>query len=141
VQDRKASPMYTPLPPSSEVFEQLSWPAIEPWYRELTATALSPAMLLPWLTRWSRLSELVDETSMWLERPLLLIHQLFSQHWVPSCKPSRSGNHECEHLALNQRSQWSRVMQEPEAFSRAQSASPNGSESLVIYVDTRNESN
>ena len=54
--------MYTPLPPSSEAFEQLSWSAIEPWYRELTATALEPATLLPWLTRWSRLSELVDET-------------------------------------------------------------------------------
>jgi oligoendopeptidase F len=59
--------MYTPLPPSSEAFEQLSWSVIEPWYRELTATPLSPATLLAWLTHWSRLSELVDETSMQLE--------------------------------------------------------------------------
>jgi oligoendopeptidase F len=59
--------MYTPLPPSSEAFEQLNWSAIEPWYRELTATDLSSATLIPWLTHWSRLSELVDETSMRLE--------------------------------------------------------------------------
>jgi oligoendopeptidase F len=59
--------MYTPLPPSSEAFEHLDWSAIEPWYRELTATALEPATLLAFLTHWSRLSELVDETSMRLE--------------------------------------------------------------------------
>ncbi len=59
--------MYTPLPPSSEAFEHFSWSAIEPWYRELTATPLSPATLLTWLTHWSRLSELVDETGMRLE--------------------------------------------------------------------------
>src|SRR5260221_5301995 len=59
--------MYNPLPPSSEAFEQFSWLAIEPWYRELTATALSPATLLPWLTHWSRLSELVGEASTRLE--------------------------------------------------------------------------
>lgn len=59
--------MYTPLPPSSEAFEQLSWSAIEPWYRKLTATPLSPATLLAWLTHWSQLSELVNETSMRLE--------------------------------------------------------------------------
>ena len=59
--------MYTPLPPSSEAFEQVSWSAIEPWYRELTATALEPATLLPWLTHWSRLSELLDETGTQLE--------------------------------------------------------------------------
>ncbi len=59
--------MYTPLPPSSEAFERFSWSAIELWYRELTATPLSPETLFPWLTQWSRLSELVDETTMRLE--------------------------------------------------------------------------
>ncbi|WP_040445402.1 hypothetical protein [Ktedonobacter racemifer] len=59
--------MYTPLPPSSEAFEQFSWLAIEPWYRELTVTPLSEATLLAWLTHWSHLSELMDETMMRLE--------------------------------------------------------------------------
>lgn len=59
--------MYTPLPPSSEAFEPFSWTDIEPWYRELIATALSSATLLAFLTQWSRLSELVEETSMRLE--------------------------------------------------------------------------
>lgn len=59
--------MYTPLPLSSEALERLNWSAIEPWYRELTATALSLETLLPWLTQWSRLSELVDETMTRLE--------------------------------------------------------------------------
>lgn len=59
--------MYTPLPPSSDAFEHFTWSAIEPWYRELTATALTPETLLPWLTQWSRLSELVEETMMRLE--------------------------------------------------------------------------
>jgi oligoendopeptidase F len=59
--------MYTPLPPSSEAFEQLRWSAIEPWYRELTAPPLSPATLLTFLTQWSHLSELVEETMMRLE--------------------------------------------------------------------------
>src|SRR6266566_2303111 len=59
--------MYTPLPPSSDAFEHFTWSAIEPWYRELTATALAPETLLPWLTQWSRLSELVEETMTRLE--------------------------------------------------------------------------
>jgi oligoendopeptidase F len=84
--------MYTPLPSSSEVFEQLSWSAIEPWYRELTTTPLSEATLLAWLTHWSRLSELVDETGTRLEiawsqntadRAAALRHQRFQETIAP----------------------------------------------------------
>src|SRR5690348_6547244 len=53
--------MYTPLPQTSEAFASLSWPEIEPWYRELQETALSQETLQPWLAQWSRLSEVVDE--------------------------------------------------------------------------------
>jgi oligoendopeptidase F len=53
--------MYSPLPQSSEDFERLSWAEIEPWYQELSTTALSQETLLPWLTQWSHLSALVDE--------------------------------------------------------------------------------
>src|SRR5438105_11800799 len=63
----KPRSIYTPLPPSSEAFEGLSWSDIEPWYRELIATSLSQETLLPWLTQWSRLSELLDETMVRLE--------------------------------------------------------------------------
>src|SRR5262245_5957748 len=59
--------MYTPLPPSSEALAHLDWIAIAPWYQELSATALSPATLAPWLTQWSRLGELVEETGARLE--------------------------------------------------------------------------
>ncbi len=53
--------MYMPLPQTSEAFACLSWPEIEPWYRELQETALSHETLQPWLSRCSCLSELVDE--------------------------------------------------------------------------------
>lgn len=53
--------MYTPLPQTSDAFASLSWAEIEPWYRELQETVLSQETLRPWLLRWSRLSELVDE--------------------------------------------------------------------------------
>lgn len=56
--------MFTQLPPTSEAFAQLSWSEIEPWYQELTATALSEETIQPWLAQWSRISELVDETMM-----------------------------------------------------------------------------
>ncbi|QBD76251.1 peptidase M3 [Ktedonosporobacter rubrisoli] len=59
--------MYSPLPQSSEEFEQLQWAEIEPWYRELTATALSAENLKEWLGQWSQLSALVDEANTWLE--------------------------------------------------------------------------
>ncbi len=59
--------MTIPLPLSSEAFEQMSWPEIKPWYDELTATPLTPETMTFWLTRWSRLSELVDETMARLE--------------------------------------------------------------------------
>ena len=54
--------MFTPLPQTSEAFERLSWTEIEPWYRELLESPLSPETLQPWMTRWSDLSALVDET-------------------------------------------------------------------------------
>lgn len=59
--------MNIPLPPSSESFEQMSWPEIQPWYEELTATTLTQESVLLWLSQWSRLSELVDETLARLE--------------------------------------------------------------------------
>ena len=58
---------YSPLPQTSEAFEQLSWAQIELWYRELEATPLSPRTLEPWLKQWSWLSALIDETQVWLE--------------------------------------------------------------------------
>lgn len=59
--------MSIPLPLTSEAFEQMSWPEMKPWYEELTATALTPETVPFWLTQWSRLSELVDETVARLE--------------------------------------------------------------------------
>ncbi|GCE03886.1 M3 family oligoendopeptidase [Dictyobacter aurantiacus] len=58
---------YSPLPQSSETFEQLQWTQIEPWYRELIATPLSDETLEAWLKQWSLLSALVSETNTWLE--------------------------------------------------------------------------
>ncbi len=58
---------YRPLPESSEAFEQLPWAQIEPWYRELADTPISPTTLAPWLRQWSRLSALIDEVNIWLE--------------------------------------------------------------------------
>src|SRR5260370_35858731 len=58
---------YSLLPNSSEAFEQLPWAEIEPWYRELAATTLSPETLEPWLRQWSQLSALIDEVNVWLE--------------------------------------------------------------------------
>src|SRR5581483_7044736 len=59
--------MFTALPQTREAFEKLSWTEIEPWYRELAKTTLTPDTLESWLRQWSRLSALVDETSTWLE--------------------------------------------------------------------------
>ncbi len=59
--------MFTALPTTSEVFSRLSWSEIEPWYRELAATSLSPETLQPWLAQWSDLSALVDETLVGFE--------------------------------------------------------------------------
>src|SRR5262249_54438689 len=59
--------MYSLLPASSKAIDRLDWPAIEPWYHELTATALSPPTRLPGLAQWSGLSELVDESGTGLE--------------------------------------------------------------------------
>lgn len=53
---------FSPLPQTSESFAQLSWDQIEPWYRELLTTELTPAVLDTWMLQWSRLSSLVDET-------------------------------------------------------------------------------
>ncbi len=55
------------VPSSSEALDRLDWITIEPWYQELSATILSPATLVPWLTQWSRLGELVEERGTWLE--------------------------------------------------------------------------
>jgi oligoendopeptidase F len=59
--------MFASLPSSSDALDRLDWTAIEPWYQELSATALSPATLSAWLTQWSRLGELVEERGTWLE--------------------------------------------------------------------------
>lgn len=56
--------MFTPLPQASEMFEQLDWSKIEPWYRELTAISLTQETLAAWMAQWSWLSALLDET-MW----------------------------------------------------------------------------
>lgn len=49
-------------PDSIDEFMQLSWPQIEPFYRELAALELSQEKLAAWLAAWSRLYKLVDET-------------------------------------------------------------------------------
>jgi oligoendopeptidase F len=54
--------MFTSLPSTSEAFSRLSWPSIELWYRELANTSISQSNLESWLTQWSDLSALVDET-------------------------------------------------------------------------------
>jgi oligoendopeptidase F len=54
--------MFAALPTTSEAFSRLSWPEIEPWYRELAAATLTPDTLQSWLAQWSDLSALVDET-------------------------------------------------------------------------------
>jgi oligoendopeptidase F len=59
--------MITSLPQTSEAFERLSWAEIEPWYRELLESPLSPETLQPWVARWSDLTALVDETMKRLE--------------------------------------------------------------------------
>lgn len=59
--------MFASLPKTSEIFETLRWAEIEPWYRELLESPLTPETLQPWLTQWSDLSALVDETVMRLE--------------------------------------------------------------------------
>ncbi len=59
--------MFTSLPQTSEAFERLSWAEIEPWYRELLESPLSPETLQPWVARWSDLTALVDETMKRLE--------------------------------------------------------------------------
>jgi hypothetical protein len=51
---RKVFSMFTSLPPTSEAFEILSWAEIEPWYRELVETKLSPDTLEPWMRQWSQ---------------------------------------------------------------------------------------
>jgi len=59
--------MFASLPRTSEAFEMLNWAEIEPWYRELAETTLTPDTLESWLRQWSQLSALVEETNTWLE--------------------------------------------------------------------------
>ena len=59
--------MFTSLPTTSEAFAILSWTEIEPWYRELLDSPLEPENLQAWMTQWSDLSALVDETVMLLD--------------------------------------------------------------------------
>jgi oligoendopeptidase F len=49
--------------------ERLPWRQIEHYYAELAAAPLSTDTLTAWLTQWSRLSDLVEETQMrlWIE--------------------------------------------------------------------------
>lgn len=54
--------MFAALPITSGAFSRLSWAEIEPWYRELADTTLTPDTLQSWLAQWSDLSALVDET-------------------------------------------------------------------------------
>ncbi|GER91196.1 oligoendopeptidase F [Dictyobacter vulcani] len=59
--------MFSPLPQTSEEFELLAWPQIEPWYRELLQETLTPTSLSAWLKQWSDLSALIDETMVRFE--------------------------------------------------------------------------
>ena len=60
---------YSPLPGSSQDMACLSWTQIEPFYSELAKAPLSEDTLTAWLTQWSRLSDLLEETQMclWIE--------------------------------------------------------------------------
>lgn len=59
--------MFTSLPETSAAFAALSWTEVEPWYRELLDSPLKQENLQSWLTQWSDLSALVDETVMLLD--------------------------------------------------------------------------
>jgi hypothetical protein len=50
-------------------WERMSWERLGPRYAELAGTALSEDMLPAWLSEWSRLSDLLEETRMrlWIE--------------------------------------------------------------------------
>ncbi len=50
------------LPASAQEFMKLGWEQIEPFYRDLGDVALTSQNVEGWLTDWSRLSELVNET-------------------------------------------------------------------------------
>jgi len=54
--------MFTPLPTTSDAFSHLSWSEIEPWYHELANISLSSENIQAWMTQWSDLNALVDET-------------------------------------------------------------------------------
>jgi oligoendopeptidase F len=50
------------LPKTAAEFVQLNWSQIEPFYAELKAFALNVQNVAGWLSEWTRLSELVNET-------------------------------------------------------------------------------
>ena len=50
------------LPPTAESFQDLNWSQIEPYYQDLAARLVNASTIKDWLSDWSRLSELLDET-------------------------------------------------------------------------------
>ncbi|MCB8932631.1 MAG: M3 family oligoendopeptidase [Fimbriimonadaceae bacterium] len=54
--------METTLPSTAQEFMSLEWDAIAPHYRELESAELNQANVGQWLSRWSRLAEMVRET-------------------------------------------------------------------------------
>ncbi len=53
----------TPLPETSAGFADATWESLTPYYRELEAMPLDAATFESWLSRWSRLDELVTEAA------------------------------------------------------------------------------
>jgi oligoendopeptidase F len=51
------------LPPSPSAFAKASWGDVAPYFDELAARPLAPAMIDEWLREWSRLEELVTEAA------------------------------------------------------------------------------
>jgi oligoendopeptidase F len=51
------------LPPSPSAFAKATWGDVAPYFDDLAARALEPALIAGWLREWSRLEELVTEAA------------------------------------------------------------------------------
>ena len=54
--------MFNALPKTAQEFMTFTWAQIEPYYADLEARALDAGNVNGWLTDWTRLSELLDES-------------------------------------------------------------------------------
>lgn len=56
------NPMFPSLPKTSPEFMDWDWSQIEPYYQELTSRSLASANVHEWLTDWTLLRQLLEET-------------------------------------------------------------------------------